>query len=258
MVERAMGVKVELITSFNSIYYHRYGHRLVETFLEFVDPSVRLVAYSEEPVSLPDSPRLESRDLLQTSFPAFLEAALPKVETKIGAVSDDPDERVGHGRYLYEYDAIGFSKKAIAFINGARRSAADFIFWIDADVVFRRPTPLVTFTGLFLSADIVYFGREEPHSETGFFGLRKNRASATFLERYASYYEGSDPRVFDLDGWTDSHVFDAAMAEMKKSDPPVIFRNLSTNPTGHVMASSPLAVYLDHQKGYLRKKAVGR
>lgn len=255
--------KVECATTVNLLYHRRYGHRLLETFLKHVDPSIPLAYYYEAAVEggnpqaaygFPTSKRICPRDLYtDTNFSLYLADATPRVEAKIGPVSTDPDKRTGTGRavrYNYNWDALTFGRKGHAFIGAARAAQARYLFWLDADIIFHQPMPEKVFTDLFSNgAELVYFGRRAPHTETGFFGVDLGSFNGgKFVADCATYWEGG--KVFDMTtGWTDSHVFDAArLATGIKG------RSLSLQETGHVMATGRLATYFDHCKGARKQR----
>lgn len=248
---------VELVTSVNLAYHQRYGTRLVSSFLEHVPSTVTLKVYHEASTERVDParyglshPRLAAVDLhAVTGYPAFLAGAQRTVEKRIGMVPTDPDIRAKKKGYNYLWDAITFGKKAHAFIHAARNSKARWLFWVDADVVFRRSVPEELLPGLFKPGQsVVYFGRKGQHAETGFFGVDLEAARTdAFLGEYSAFWEKG--RVFELkEGWTDSHTFDVAIQRAYQVNG-FAAGNISTMPGGHVIAASPLGFYMDHQKG---------
>lgn len=250
---------VKAVTSVNLPYHQKYGRQLLDSFLTHVDPQIPLVYYHEgaqEPGGFvayslqPPSPRIQPRDLYTGGLGEFLRKAAPLVTAKIGAVDPDPDNRLGRPGYGYLWDALTFARKAFAWIGTWQQTQARYLFWLDADIVFHAPMPADVFIGLFQGADVVCFQRKRPHTETGFYGVDiTTPGGKAFCSAYENWWVKG--KVFDLkNGWTDSHVFDAAC---ETANPAI--RNLSTQPTGHVMATSPLAAYFDHRKG--RRKQTG-
>lgn len=252
-----MPEKIEFVTSASLPYYERYGFRLIGSFRKFA-PTDALTVYAED--FLLDSEavcrRVRFRGLMEVpGIREFLRRARPKVEEKLGMkVTSDPDERLANPKWDYRWDAVTFGKKAFAIIDALRTTAAEYLFWIDADVVIRKPLPTEVLTGLFKGADIVYFGRSKPHSECGFVGWRMSDRVKIFTDRYAAFYE--EDEIFQLTGWTDCHAFDAALAYARDKAQAITARNLSTKEGGHVIEASPLGAYLDHQKGRRKQEAV--
>lgn len=258
---------VEFVTSVSLPYFEKYGRRLVATFLRFAPPTATLRVYCEvstgvtlESYSLP--PDAEGRvvcvDLhAVTPLLAFLERARPRVEAKLGrGVPIDPDERRPENGYDYTWDAVTFGKKGFSLAHALVSASARFVFWIDADVVFLDHVPVSFLVGLFQGrADLVYFGRVDLHSETGFIGFDLHSPRTRQFARAHEEFWHEDA-VFTLkDGWTDCHVFDKVLQRATANDG-LIARSLSRQDSGHVMATSILSPYLDHLKG--ARKELGR
>lgn len=238
---------IRFATSMSRLYAEKYGHRLVRTFLDWVDSDIAMEVWHEgEDLELPTSDRLVRRNLYEeTGLGGFLDAAVAR-----GAKPPptDPDLRVPP-RYDYRHDAFTFAKKAYAFVGAAGGLEGGTLFWVDADVVFLKSVTGDWLRGLIVGYDLSCFRRVGPHTETGFYGIDLSTAPArAFVRRYADLWDGGG--IFYLPGWTDSDTFDAALGEV----PGLRVRNLSTRTEGHVMAASPLAAYMDHLKGP-RKKA---
>lgn len=232
----------------------------MKSVLDFLPPAVKLRFYCEashEELSLDAyevqdaTNRVEKVDLFsETCLTEYLSYARPLVEAKMGCrVSNHPEERKSELGYRYRWDALTFGKKAFSLAHALRTTQADYLFWVDADIVFFRPVSEQLLIRLFRKgADIVYFGRKNFHSETGFIGFDMNHdACGEFAERYRKQWE--EYRIFtNVEGWTDCDAFDSVVAEMS-SEGTLKARNLSWTPKGHVMAHSPLAMYFDHLKG---------
>lgn len=250
---------IEFVTSMGSTYFSKYGKKMIESFLEFTDLQ-KLSIYHEDELSYNAVPGMKSGriDLHHLSnisgFSEYMIDAKKEVSKKIGNVSSDPDNRVGYGQYDYRWDALTFGKKGFSFFTAARESKARLLFWADADIIFYRLLSEKILDGLFIDKSnkrrsVVHFGRQTPHTETGFFGVDLSSIDGNqFVEAYASFWE--ERKVFEIkEGWTDCHVFDKAL-ELSG----VQTTNLSTIPEGHVIAASPLSYYFDHLKGAKRKK----
>lgn len=247
-------MNVELVTSMSLPYCRRVGKWMLSSYASFVDGEIGLRLYHEVSAEgskleeyAPIQPRVTPVDLHQeTRLNEFLKTATPKVSARIGYIpSRNPEERLKNPRgYNYLYDALTFGRKAFAFIHAGRNSPARYVFWVDADVVFKKPVPASFFIGLMSEAPVAYFPRTKPHAETGFFGIDKNAPAAmAFVEEYATFWEKS--RIFGLPGWTDSNSFDAAVKACKG----LKTRALSSKREGPVMDFSVLSEYMEHKKG---------
>jgi len=254
---------VEFATSMSRAYFDRCGREMVRTFLANVDPSVRLRIYHEASaeggpgVEGYDAPgpsgRLLPADLLRESgYLAYAAAIRGAVEAKVGgAIPADPAKRPGRKGYDYRWDALTFGKKGFAFAAAAKASSARWLFWADADIVFRKPLTVPILKIFVGDAEVAYFGRKKQHSETGFYGVDlASPAVRKFVDIYRSIWESRS--VLSIpEGWTDCHVFDLAL----RQSPVQRKRNLSATPEGHVIAASPVGEYIDHRKGPRKDKA---
>lgn len=103
-------MKLEVITSFNNAYYDLIGKDCVETWLKYWPSDLQLTCYVEE-FSLPEHSRLK-----QISFEEF--------KPEYYEFQSTADKQVKK-----------FAKKAWSFIHAMENSKADWIIWVDADVL---------------------------------------------------------------------------------------------------------------------------
>lgn len=255
-----MSDRIEFVTSADLGYWNKYGRKLATSFLEHVPADILLRLYHEasyEKVALEeyweadwDAGRVSFADLyLKTPLKKFLKVAEEKVKGRLGIVpARDYEERLKDPLYHYLWDACTYGRKGLALADGllsAGRSGARYVFWIDADVLIRKTLPREVLEELMTGVDIAYFGRHPQHSETGFIGFDlHSQQTRDFTQRCINMWEQG--AVFDLkEGWGDADVFDSVRVSM----PQLKTRNLSTEFSGHVIASSPFGQYIDHMKG---------
>lgn len=261
--------EIEFVTSMSGPYYERYGHRLVSGFHEAISFPTLLSVYTERTwesgkhhyFDAFSGVRLSEVDLaLIEGLEQYLALAKSKTKQVLGFVPPtDPDERLRNPKWDYTKDAVTFGKKGWAILDALETSKADYVFWMDADVVFRKPIPREFLIDLVKGRGVSYFARRKPHCETGFIAFeRRSPIFPLFVSVLASYWRGEAPRVFGLSGWTDCHVLDAALAETEKlyGAPGWKPRNLSTQPENDVIAASSLGEYIEHQKGSKKRAAV--
>lgn len=149
----------------------------------------------------------------------------------------------------YRWDAKKFAWKVFAMSHASLPSST-WRYWLDADVEIHQPISGAMFSPP--NVLISYLGRpRQEHSETGFIGWRTSHpVSLAMLQRMRQYYMTGE--VFQLPGWTDSHVFDAVMKEFTGTG---IFHNYSDGMTGlHVWPNTVLGKFMTHHKGPSRKK----
>ncbi len=100
---------------------------------------------------------------------------------------------------------------------------------------------------------VAYFGREFTHTETGFLGFDLSRPNAAeFFDTVQRIYLSGE--VFRLREWHDCEVFDVARTVLTAQGR-ITARNISPGGTIHPIANSVLGEYIDHLKGFERKKA---
>ena len=103
---------IEIITSMNQRYYELIGKDCIDSFLKYWPNSLGLTVYVENMV-LPDNDRIKQIDFenLEQDYTAF---------------QADPDCNQSEKK---------FAKKAYAIMHAMHHSSADWIVWLDADVI---------------------------------------------------------------------------------------------------------------------------
>lgn len=247
---------MEFVTSGSAAYFKAHGQKFVGSFLEHVDPAVTLRIYGEFSLEkkTPESyvadagPRISFTDLFTaTPLGAFLEAARPAVEARIGPVPSTPKERLKSRTYDYRFDALTFGRKVLSICHALRNGPSRTVIWTDLDVAFHRALSPAFLEVLFSGRDMFYFGRANQHSETGILGF--HTAAPGVLELARRMEECLTSLAFTkLPGWTDCHIFDHVRIGLEK-EKALSATDLSRGQDGHVIARSCLAPYLDHMKG---------
>jgi len=103
---------IEVITSFNQYYYDLIGQDSVRSFLEHWPQELSLTCYVEE-FSLPENDRIRQIDFSQL----------------------DPDYRAFQLEPGLNQSMKKFAKKAYSVMHAMHHSTADWILWLDADVL---------------------------------------------------------------------------------------------------------------------------
>jgi hypothetical protein len=115
-----MGKKmIQVITSFNQLYYDLIGKDSVSSFLEHWPTDLRLTCYVEE-FRLPKHDRVEQIDFSQLG-PDYVQYQL------------DPSLNQSMKK---------FAKKAYSFMHAMNHSTAEWIVWLDADVITVQSLPI--------------------------------------------------------------------------------------------------------------------
>lgn len=190
-------MKLEVITSFNQTYYERIGRDAVESYLNHW--STPLTIYAEDCV-VPPHDRVTVLDfsVLGNQYRDF--------QTDTGLSSR----------------CKTFAKKAFAVIHAMTHSRADWLIWLDADVITKRSDPAKVL-GEILCDDYLamYMGVSYTEHrdlkkgqwlvpETGVFGVNlRHTNSVTFREEYLRRYVKRD--FSDLRRSYDNDVFGAVV-----------------------------------------------
>lgn len=195
-----MGKKmIQVITSFNQAYYDLIGQDCVTKFLEHWPDELSITCYVEE-FSMPCHDRVEQIDFSQL-HPDYTQYQL------------DP----GLNQSMKK-----FAKKAYSVMHAMSHSSADWIIWLDADVItvksipiellqrVLRPGHLSTYMGVRYTTDKSGNLGDWLVPETGFFAV--NTQHDDFVKFRAEYCRRYHQRDYaDLRRFYDNDVFGAAM-----------------------------------------------
>lgn len=228
---------------------HIYGERFLRAFDRFWPRDTQLLVYVEEPTPMPrDAERslwaisgaLAFNDRHKLSSAA--QGRLPQLCWK---------NRERFAGYSFRSDALKFYKQILipeAAATDQRLGALaddDVLVWLDGDVETTRPVP-ADFVELTLGgAEVAFLGREQSHSEIGFWALRINDRTRAFLAGIAEVYRTDG--VFQLREWHSAFVWDhvrlsSGLIERDLCETAKIRR-------GHVWPYTVLARYMRHDKG---------
>ena len=190
---------IQVITSFNQYYYDLIGRDSVNSFLEHWPKELSLTCYVEE-FRLPKHDRIQQIDFSEL----------------------DPD----YDRYQLEpglnQSMKKFAKKAYSVMHAMHHSTADWIIWLDADVITTQSLPIELLQRVLRPGHLsAYMGVKytldkggKPGNwlvpETGFFAVNTQHADfATFRTEYCRRYHERD--YADLRRFYDNDVFGAAL-----------------------------------------------
>ena len=247
--------KFTAVTTFNQKGLDEYARRFINSFA--INMPIQLMAYAEDCTPEPAN-NVEQFDLAKESpeLVAFKTkwANIPKAN---GDVTNDPvrskRKDVGKG---FKWDAIRFSHKVYAIFAAAKRTDADVLIWMDADIFCHTAMP-IEFLNEFIpeDKDICFLGRKDKFSECGFYSLNlKSKNTQNFLKRFQEFYDDADNGIFTLDEWHDSFVFDAVRNTMQLNE--LDWSSDLITGEGHPFINTDLGKYLDHLKG--KRKEYGK
>ena len=191
---------IEVITSFNQIYYDLIGNDSVSTFLEYWPKNLSITCYVEG-FSLPDTQsRIHQVD--------FAELGTEYQQYQLDTALDQSMKK--------------FAKKAYSFMHAMHHSKADWIFWLDADVITMqtlhiellervlRPGDLAMYMGVRYVTNKSGAAGDWLVPETGIFAVNtRHPAFEAFRTEYCRRYNQRD--YADLRRFYDNDVFGAAI-----------------------------------------------
>ena len=119
---------IEVITSFNLRYYDLIGKDSVTSFLKYWPKELTLTCYVEEFKLSTRSKRINQIDFSEL----------------------DPDYAQYQADTTLRQSDKKFAKKAYSFMHAMNHSTADWIVWLDADVITAKKLPLSALTDLLL------------------------------------------------------------------------------------------------------------
>lgn len=191
-------MNLEVITSFNQHYYDRIGRDCVATYLDMW--STPITVYAED-CAVPADPRVRvlTFDQLGDDYRCFQEDSQLSRRCRV------------------------FAKKAFCVIHAMNHSTADWLVWLDADVISTRRDPAQILSQMFKPNILaVYMGvtyndhvKTDKYGdwlvpETGFFAVNlRHPQLAMFRNEYTRRYLERD--FADLRRSYDNDVFGAAI-----------------------------------------------
>jgi hypothetical protein len=240
-----------IFSTANSDGYEKHGREFLKQALENVDKDIDIHFFAEDFEQDIEDERLYWHDI--ESVDKWKDFKLKHLD-KTGAMRKDNGKVV----YNYRFNCTGFSAKIFPLQELAKLKKYDFIISLDTDVIFHKElTADILGAHLHPGATAAYLGRKDyPHSETGFVAYNMNRNADRMIDRMVRVYESG--KVFELEGWTDSYVFDYVREEYENAKTDYFrFYNISKDIDGlHVWPKTWLAEYMDHLKGPAAKEGV--
>jgi hypothetical protein len=259
---------ISVVTTFHKPGLDQYAQRMIDTFCKNWPKQVQLYIYPEscDPI-IPDQTQVISTDLDTVEDLSRFKQKWKNVPKANGDVRSDPvrSKRRDSGKG-FKWDAVRFSNKVYAIFDCVKKSNADILLWMDADMVCHSPVSYETILRLCdPKYDLSYLGRNGKYSECGLYALNcKSAETQKFLAEFKRMYDDAEKGIFTLEEWHDSFVFDA----VRKKFPNLKSQNWSqhlkdlrphlgnSQGEGHPLINCEWGDYLDHLKG--DRKSVGK
>ena len=245
-------MKIAIVTSLNKQLYEYYAFRFLQTYNWPFDCYIYHEGWIPEIDPMRDN--IIYRDIHETnpSLKQFIERNSKR--NQFSTVKGDTSKII-YGMDFIK-DAIRFSYKIYAKTHLMLENKYDYVFWIDADVVFKKRITEQEIVNKILPIDytICYLDRPEPprYPECGFVGYNlTNKHTQNFVEKLREYYESD--LLFNEEQWHDSYVWNKVREKYLSGQPQ--YNLTGTRKDGHVWSVSKLAEYTTHLKGKIKKDA---
>ena len=243
-------MKIAIVTSLNKQLYEYYAFRFLKTYNWPFDCYIYHEGWIPEIDPMRDN--IIYRDIHETnpSLKQFIERNSKR--NQFSTVKGDTSKII-YGMDFIK-DAIRFSYKIYAKTHLMLENKYDYVFWIDADVVFTKRITEQEIINKILPIDytICYLDRPEPprYPECGFVGYNlTNQHTRNFVEKLREYYELD--LLFKEEQWHDSYVWNKVREKYLSGQPQ--YNLTGTRKDGHVWPHSKLAEYTTHLKGKKKK-----
>lgn len=228
-------MRIVAVTTFNADGYRLYGKRMIETFDRHWSCGVELVVYYEG--WTPESIGNETyKDLVACSpwLTAFKER-----------------NRERSMRPGFRHDAVRFSHKVAALCHAALTQNADYVIWIDGDVVTHADFDLEHLMPLLPTEWITWLDRRGTYPECGFYIINCRHERHFEALRYFEAMYAQD-KLFELSEWHDSFVLMKVVEQLKLKANSLSGKEASF--THHPLVNGPLGQWFDHLKGKRKEK----
>jgi hypothetical protein len=261
-------MKYSIVTTFNADGYKKYGKRMIQTWLANWPDDAELRVYAENCVVAESAPNLQVLDLELASpqLVAFKNQwrDVPKANGDISAITGLNQRK--DFKKQFKWNAVRFSHKVYAIFHAAKNSKADWLIWMDADMVCHSPVSESDLNRLIPAhTDLCYLGRQGKFSECGLYAMKlRTPAMDQFLAEFQRVYDQAETGIFQLAEWHDSFVFDSVrvripgLIQHNWSEALIDLRATKTTSVGegHPLINTEWGEYLDHLKG--SRKDTGR
>jgi hypothetical protein len=246
---------VRFVTSFNDRLYQVSGKRCVETFQHY-NPRYEVVAYVEArtPEALQAmQQQLDERGIANVNLDElpllseFFEVARDVIPQEWGGLAPEdffpPPTASNPGGYFRKNMYRWFRK--IVALDHAMRDFDGVLFWMDCDCYCKGPIPRAVLRRAFGGAGIVYMKANRSATETSLIGFDLAQPGVReLIDGMREHY--MKRRFLSLANWDDCVTFDHLRGQLEEP----VCRDIGiwADRDGHIMRSTVLAPYLEHDK----------
>lgn len=250
--------KILVVTSFSEDGYKLYGKDFISSWKNNWPSEVNLLVYHHSNFKgttwapdFKDEGNISYRNLdLIQELGSFKEQGAKLIESKTG-------QPYNTSTAPWQLDIVKFTNKvfALANANADLSRTYDWIVWLDADTITKKPVSIGRLTHwLDKGADIVHLGRTATsYSETSFIGFQSRKGlggACLFIDDLIWFYLSGEFQYFVE--WHDGFIFERLLNFVKRHH--LKTKNLSRHVHGTLAAfsNSELGFYMEHKKGNLK------
>lgn len=244
-------MKYCVVTTFNAEGYNVYGRRMIETFINTWPQDVELWVYAEDCNVTQSAPNLRVMNLEKSSAELV---AFKNKWRNVPKANGNPFP--GSENKAFKWQAVRFAHKVYAIFHAAQHCAAEWLIWMDADMVCHSTINTAQLQSFFPDThELCFAGRVNKFTECGLYGMHLTSAEVQkFLVEFQRMYDDADNGIFTLKEWHDSYVFDAVRAKFKLKE--LDWSAGLINGEGHPLINCAWGAFIDHLKG--KRKQLGR
>ena len=223
--------------TFNKRLYDEYAHQLIDTYVATKQVVPLYVFVEDNPKLYPPRRNVYYKNLFD-------------YEPDLKDFVQRNKHRTANN--FYE-EAIRFSYKVFAKTHLMLEGNYDYVFWVDADVMFKK-----TITEEIILSQLNSNYMIRTLAFIGTIVMFISCDSSIVFEEYKNWY--ITDKVYSIQKlgknfWTDCHTLDATR-QMFKDDPRYSEKPLGDGRNGHIMARDTfLNPYIDHRKGKRKQQA---
>jgi hypothetical protein len=242
-------MRIAIVTTLNKSLYDYYAFRFLQSYNWPFDCYIYHEGWAPESRS-----NIIYRNIYETN-PSIKDFIERNKKRNHYSTNEDDTSKIIYGMDFIK-DAIRFSFKVYAKTHLMMEGKYDYVFWVDADVIFKKIITKEELIQKILPIDytICYLDRPEPprYPECGFVGYNlTNSHTRNFVEKLREYYDTD--LLFNEEQWHDSYVWNKVREKYLSGQPQ--YNLTGTRKDGHVWSTSKLAEYTTHLKGKIKKDA---
>lgn len=235
-------MRIRVCSGFSPKGRLQYGERFLRTFDARWPSSVELQVYVEEPTKMPRDAERSLWDI-----PGAIEFnTRHRINYCYHGLIAQPcwKQREVQRGYSFKTDAYKFWKQIMIPEAAAQGlDDGDVLVWLDGDVETTSAVPECFVSEMLGHAEVSFLGRQNSHSEIGFWAIRLNPRTRQFLTAIADMYRSDNFR--HLPEWHSAFIWDHVRQTFGLEERNLVRPGLR----GHVWPHTPLDRHLRHDKG---------